>query len=130
MNTLGNLQRWSLGKVTDSPGAEEPELGGAARAVRRRFALYRALIRLSSLGAAVALALWLKWPRRGSLPPRRAHELTQIGKKMGPSPCQLALKFISLLWKAFTEHALRRDPLPGEPNATNTNPLARHGMRP
>ena len=39
------------------------EAAGAARAVRRRFTLYKMLVRLASLSAAVALAVWLGWPR-------------------------------------------------------------------
>jgi hypothetical protein len=73
MNTLGNLQRWSLGKIAatgtnadHAPGDDEQvatDSGDAARAVRRRFALYKLLVRLASLSAAVALAVWLGWPR-------------------------------------------------------------------
>jgi hypothetical protein len=65
MNTLGNLQRWSLGKIAATDGDEHAaaEAEDAARGVRRRFALYKMLVRLASLSAAVALALWLGWPR-------------------------------------------------------------------
>jgi hypothetical protein len=66
MNTLGTLQRWSLGKIAaDADDGEhattDPE--DATRGVRRRFALYRTSVRLASLSAAVALAVWLAWPR-------------------------------------------------------------------
>jgi hypothetical protein len=69
MTTLGNLQRWSLGKLTadgtagnDAVGAETTSVD-AERGVRRRFGLYKAFVRLTSLGAALALAAWLGWPR-------------------------------------------------------------------
>jgi hypothetical protein len=68
ISTLGNLERWSLGRRTspldeDADADAEIEAAAAARAVRRRFALYRLLVRLSSLGAAAALAAWLAAPR-------------------------------------------------------------------
>src|SRR4051812_24208967 len=63
MNTLGNLQRWSLGKiaVTGTIAGEEAntlpttESDEAARAVHRRFFSYRMLVRLASLSATVGL---------------------------------------------------------------------------
>jgi len=69
MSTLGNLQRWSLGMIaatdaadTNSAGVAQASLE-AERAVRRRFAFYKLLVRLATLSAAVALAAWLAWPR-------------------------------------------------------------------
>jgi Putative Ig domain len=69
MSTLGNLQRWSLGRVaaidspdTDAARAEEASFE-AAHAVRRRFAWYKLLVRLATLSAACALAIWLARPR-------------------------------------------------------------------
>jgi hypothetical protein len=52
MNTLGGVERWS------SREAEE------SQAVRRRFVAYRTVVRLTTLGAAVALGVWL-WSQRG-----------------------------------------------------------------
>jgi hypothetical protein len=50
MNTISSLERWSV--TSGENDSDEPsEL--------RRFALYRAIVRLASLAAAVALALWL-----------------------------------------------------------------------
>lgn len=70
MSTLGGLQRWSLARHTATVADDDADVDDArteaeeaARAVRRRFALYRMLVRLASLGAAVALAVWLAWPR-------------------------------------------------------------------
>ncbi len=69
MSTLGNLQRWSLGRVaaTDAPDKDATGVAEAAldteRAVRRRFAAYKMLVRLGTLSAAIALAVWLAWPR-------------------------------------------------------------------
>jgi hypothetical protein len=74
MNTLGNLQRWSLFKQSravaagDESGEATPtgtvaEAEDAARAVRRRFARYKMIVRLASTAAAVSLAAWLAWPR-------------------------------------------------------------------
>jgi hypothetical protein len=54
MNTVASLERWSLGAISVD-GALEADLHAASR----RFAVYRAGIRLSSLSAALTLALWL-----------------------------------------------------------------------
>ena len=69
MTTLGNLQRWSLGRIAadstvhdDAEGVEEAAFLDE-RAVRRRFAVYKMLVRLATLSAAIALAVWLAWPR-------------------------------------------------------------------
>ena len=59
MDGLATVQRLSGPRpLPDGPGAE-----AVTRAFRRRFFAYRALVRLASLGAACALALWLGWPR-------------------------------------------------------------------
>lgn len=65
MNTLGNLRRWSLAKVAVANG-EDGDMGveDAGRALRRRFAAYRIMVRLATISATVALAAWLWWPRR------------------------------------------------------------------
>jgi hypothetical protein len=82
MNTLGNLERWALGKAAPAPdggdddgdsaaaGAnDEADAWASAEAaahrggIRRRFSLYRMLVRLASLSGAVALAVWLARPR-------------------------------------------------------------------
>ena len=55
MNTLGGLQRWSLGGLAADPQATEDDLHAAAR----RFATYRWAVRLASLSAAAALGAWL-----------------------------------------------------------------------
>jgi hypothetical protein len=54
MNTLGGLQRWSLASIAESADSDEER-----RLVGRRFAIYRTLVRLASLSAAAALAVWL-----------------------------------------------------------------------
>jgi Putative Ig domain len=54
MNAVTAAQRWSLARVEDGP-----EAGDEARAIRRRFLLYRTVVRLASLSAAAALAVWL-----------------------------------------------------------------------
>jgi hypothetical protein len=67
MNTLRSLQRWSIGTIAAADGADEDAAGEAReaeRALRRRFAVYRMTVRMASLAATVALALWLWWPRR------------------------------------------------------------------
>ena len=56
MNALGALERWSAGHA-------DPENEDDARAVRRRFAGYRWLVRLASLAAAAGLAAWLATAR-------------------------------------------------------------------
>ncbi|HMB06949.1 MAG TPA: putative Ig domain-containing protein [Isosphaeraceae bacterium] len=62
MNTLGGLERWSLGRATDTDS--DADTGSDRRAgIRRRFAAYRAVVRLASLAAAAGLALWLWRPR-------------------------------------------------------------------
>jgi hypothetical protein len=73
LSTLGSLERWSLGQaalqadlVADRPDDSEADgtvSGEAAKAIRRRFTMYRTLVRLASLGAVAALALWLAQPR-------------------------------------------------------------------
>ena len=69
MSTLANLQRWSLGKIAatdtadkDAADVEEASLE-AERAVRRRFLFYKLLVRLTTISATFALAVWLGWPR-------------------------------------------------------------------
>ena len=62
MTTLANLRRWSLGTIAASDTDAE-EAADAVQAVHRRFFLYKMLVRLASLSAAVALAVWLGWPR-------------------------------------------------------------------
>jgi hypothetical protein len=59
MNTLGNLRRRSLDAVAAEGDDEE------ARGVRRRFMAYRMVVRLASLTAGAALAVWL-WQQRGA----------------------------------------------------------------
>jgi hypothetical protein len=62
MNAVAGLERWSLGAVTPDPaGAGEAGLS----AVHRRFAVYRAAVRLTSLSAAMSLAVWLWWHHAG-----------------------------------------------------------------
>lgn len=51
MNTLRGLERWAVGD------AEQDDAGAASR--RRRFAIYRLVLRLATLGAMAALAVWL-----------------------------------------------------------------------
>jgi hypothetical protein len=71
MNTLANLERWSLGKIAGTgpdraegeAEADPAETQVEARDVRRRFALYRWTIRLASIAAAASLGIWLAWPR-------------------------------------------------------------------
>lgn len=55
MNTVASLQRWALDAL-DADGAEDED----QLAVLRRFAAYRMTIRLASLTAAAALAVWLR----------------------------------------------------------------------
>jgi hypothetical protein len=55
MNTVAGLQRWSLAGLEADPSASEHD----RRAVRGRFLLYRLTVRLASLSAAAALAVWL-----------------------------------------------------------------------
>ena len=54
MNTVAGVERWSLGAI-DADAARESE----RPAVLRRFAVYRAIVRLASLVTAAALAAWL-----------------------------------------------------------------------
>jgi Putative Ig domain len=54
MNTVSGLERWSVASTDGDPG-----LNSECRENLRRFAIYRTIIRLSSLFAAVALAAWL-----------------------------------------------------------------------
>jgi hypothetical protein len=71
MTSLTNLQRWSLRRVAaatadDDVGnahAQQSSEETALQAIRHRFFLYRMLVRLASLSAAMALAVWLGWPR-------------------------------------------------------------------
>ncbi|HEV3162639.1 MAG TPA: Ig domain-containing protein [Isosphaeraceae bacterium] len=58
MNTISALERWSAASL--EPEATDDE----ARALRRRFAVYRAVVRLATLSAAAGLAAWL-WIQRG-----------------------------------------------------------------
>ncbi len=60
MNTLGNFRRWSLAAISVTPESEAEVQG-----MRRRFFVYRTLVRLVTLGATVALAIWL-WRHRSS----------------------------------------------------------------
>jgi hypothetical protein len=73
MATLGNLERWALGRNRlagttddDADGSEagERESADVAPGVRRRFAWYKRFVRLAALGSGLALAAWLAWPRR------------------------------------------------------------------
>jgi hypothetical protein len=59
MNTVGSLERWSLGKLDPDHEAEQE-----ARSLKRRFGMYRAVIRLATLAAAAGLACWL-WRQHG-----------------------------------------------------------------
>ncbi|GAC1470398.1 MAG: hypothetical protein NVSMB9_15470 [Isosphaeraceae bacterium] len=59
MNGLSNLRRWSLGALE----AEEASAPQVAAAIRR-FAMYRATIRLVSFCAFVGLGVWI-WRRHG-----------------------------------------------------------------
>jgi hypothetical protein len=72
MATIANLQRWSLRRVAassaENDGSTRDEMhtedeADALRAVHRRFFLYKTFVRLASLSAAIALALWLGWHR-------------------------------------------------------------------
>jgi hypothetical protein len=56
LNTIHALRRWSLASRTEA--TEDERL-----ALDRRFAAYRALVRLTTLAAASGLAVWLWWPR-------------------------------------------------------------------
>ncbi len=62
MNALGSLQRWSL---DHHAAVESGSANGASEAgvIRRRFLLYKLFVRAASIGSAVALAVWLGWPR-------------------------------------------------------------------
>lgn len=57
MNAVAGLQRWSLRALRAEAGPEAD-----VNPLRRRFAFYRAAVRLSSLAATAALALWLGRP--------------------------------------------------------------------
>lgn len=50
MNTLASLQRHSLAA---------PSVDGEEQSLRRRFSAYRWIVRLTSVGAAVTLAVWM-----------------------------------------------------------------------
>lgn len=54
MNLLANIERGSLEEDRSAEGSESDE-----PAVRKRFATYRLLVRLTTLSAMIALALWL-----------------------------------------------------------------------
>jgi hypothetical protein len=54
MNALAGLERWSIRNHVIESGAEAD-----VRGLRGRFTLYRAFLRLASLSAASALAIWL-----------------------------------------------------------------------
>jgi hypothetical protein len=56
MNTVAGLERWAIGTMGDEA---DP---GAGATIRRRFAVYRAMVRLASLMAAAGLAFWLWRP--------------------------------------------------------------------
>lgn len=58
MNTVASLQRWSL-HTLDAEGADDSDRAGTLK----RFAIYRATVRLSTLTTAAALAIWL-WRHR------------------------------------------------------------------
>ena len=55
MNTVGSLQRWSVGAIDDDPDSDPQE----RLAVIRRFTLYRWIVRLASLAAMALLVAWL-----------------------------------------------------------------------
>ncbi|MDR3636598.1 MAG: Ig domain-containing protein [Isosphaeraceae bacterium] len=55
MNTLSNLERWSLSALDAEPAPNDAD----AVAVRRRFRLYRITVRVATLAATAALAAWL-----------------------------------------------------------------------
>jgi hypothetical protein len=59
MNAVAGLSRWSLRTFLAEAGPEAD-----ARPLRRRFAAYRTVVRLSTLTATAALAIWL-WRQRG-----------------------------------------------------------------
>jgi hypothetical protein len=59
MNTVAGLERWSLRTFLAETGPEAD-----VRPLRRRFAAYRTVVRLSTLAATAALAVWL-WRQRG-----------------------------------------------------------------
>jgi len=54
MNAAGGLERWSAARL---PAGADAAAGAVA--LRRRFLIYRMLIRLASLAAAAGLATWL-----------------------------------------------------------------------
>jgi hypothetical protein len=54
MNAVAGLQRWTLAAL-DADGADDDD----RHAARRRFAVYRTTVRLASMTAAAALAVWL-----------------------------------------------------------------------
>jgi hypothetical protein len=59
MNTVAGLQRWSLAAL-EADGADDAD----RQAALRRFAIYRATVRLASLTATAILATWL-WHHHG-----------------------------------------------------------------
>ena len=54
MNTIANLERWSLASL-DTDALPD----GSAVIVRRRFTAYRTVVRLASLSALLTLTVWL-----------------------------------------------------------------------
>jgi hypothetical protein len=60
MGAVAGLQRWSLRALRAEAGPEADR-----GPLRRRFAVYRAVVRLSTLAATVALAVWL-WRQHGA----------------------------------------------------------------
>jgi hypothetical protein len=59
MSTVGSLERWSRAKLDPDPTSDQD-----ARSLKRRFGLYRAVLRLATLTAAAGLAFWL-WRQHG-----------------------------------------------------------------
>jgi hypothetical protein len=54
MNLLANIERGSLEESVVAQAA-----GGAQLSVQKRFAAYRILVRLTTLSAMIAIAIWL-----------------------------------------------------------------------
>jgi Putative Ig domain len=59
INALSSAERWSSVQLEREHLADEAEAIAAARAIRRRFLVYRVVVRLATLTAAAALAVWL-----------------------------------------------------------------------
>jgi hypothetical protein len=67
MNAVAGAQRWSTARLqrdADAGATEDALAIAELRAIRRRFLLYRTVVRLATLTAAAALALWL-WKQHG-----------------------------------------------------------------